>query len=474
LKAKRTILFFLLLSALIPTPLVRADPGWLTGWTYRKSHTITGSTEEARTDYQIGIIIYYGDGVDGTEVIPPVTFGKVYMDSKCQGDFDDIRFTNSSGSDLLDYWNETISYENYGIFWVEVDSIPKSPSTVDIYIYYGNDEANTISNGDNTFPFFDDFLGTSLDTDKWQGDTGFASVSGSILTLIGVDPAGWKQLYCKADFYETPPMAIRQKTKFKGVTANKGSTIGARHQTTQDMVQVLYFSASNKIRVISAGTTTTRDSNADAVENIYDILWVSSTLADFYKAGAQMTNSPLVTNVPTVSIPIMFESTGGISYGIECDWVLWREYVDPEPTHTAWGEEQESPTPYLPTNLFGAGFNDSSPYASLYWKSNLTNVDFFEIQNSTDKISWDHLGTNTTTEYHDFEVVNGTERYYRVRACHFEHDQWFNSSFTDINFEKVYFFMPIGNGLVPSLFPGLAFGIALFIIAAAYYYYQRR
>jgi len=54
-------------------------------------------------------------------------------------------------------------------------------------------------------------------------------------------------------------------------------------------------------------------------------------------------------------------------------------------------------------------------------------------------VSWEYLGSNTTGEYHDFLVVNGTERYYRVRACNFTGSVWDNSTWSDINFEKVYF-----------------------------------
>ena len=123
----------------------------------------------------------------------------------------------------------------------------------------------------------------------------------------------------------------------------------------------------------------------------------------------------------------------------------------------------------FPTNLFGGGFNSSSPYVDLYWKSNLTTISFFEVQNSTDKISWDYLGQSTTRNYKDYQVVNGLERYYRVRACNYTGSVWDNSTFTDINFEKVYF-VSEGDGL----FPGLAIGISLIIIATIYFLETRR
>ncbi|MEM0476126.1 MAG: DUF2341 domain-containing protein, partial [Candidatus Aenigmatarchaeota archaeon] len=60
--------------------------------------------------------------------------------------------------------------------WVKVPSIPAN-SNKTIYLYYGNPSATSMSNGDNTFIFFDDFrTATSINTNKWivsrySGDT---------------------------------------------------------------------------------------------------------------------------------------------------------------------------------------------------------------------------------------------------------------------------------------------------------------
>jgi hypothetical protein len=62
-------------------------------WTYKKSHSIVGSTAGALTNYQMKFIVHYGSGTDSGE--------DVYCDSQCRTDFDDIRFTDSNGN-LLD------------------------------------------------------------------------------------------------------------------------------------------------------------------------------------------------------------------------------------------------------------------------------------------------------------------------------------------------------------------------------------
>ena len=125
--------------------------------------------------------------------------------------------------------------------------------------------------------------------------------------------------------------------------------------------------------------------------------------------------------------------------------------------------------PSDPVLLFGAGFNFSAPYVELQWTHDLVDVDFFEVQNSSDKISWDYLGQSETAAYIDLEVLNGTERYYRVKACKQLGETWFNSSYTDVNFETVYFISDTeGDGeeiIVESDAPWIAIAIILSIIA---------
>jgi len=132
------------------------------------------------------------------------------------------------------------------------------------------------------------------------------------------------------------------------------------------------------------------------------------------------------------------------------DYILIMNFTANEPTHIDWGSSE---TPLeTPAKLFGAGFNGSNPVVHLYWKTNLTDITLFEVQNSTDKVSWDYLGFNTIAEYHDFQVVNGIERYYRVRACNLTGALWLNSTWTDIDFETVYFIGAVGDGVnIPAI-----------------------
>ncbi len=101
--------------------------------------------------------------------------------------------------------------------------------------------------------------------------------------------------------------------------------------------------------------------------------------------------------------------------------------------------------PSDPDLLFGAGFNASSPFVELHWNHSLIDVQFFEIHNSSDGLSWAYLGQSNTANYTDTQVNNGTERFYRVRAVNQTGGTWYNSSWSAVNFETVYFIPDTGN-----------------------------
>ncbi|RDE12690.1 MAG: hypothetical protein C4K49_09815 [Candidatus Thorarchaeota archaeon] len=130
---------------------------WLFGWSFRKSHTIEGSTG-AGPDYQIRIVAHYGSGNDSG--------ADVYLDHKSQADFDDIRFTDEDGLTLLQYWMEEAAVSDQAVFWVRIGD--NLNFTVHIYVYYGNYVCSSISNGFATLIFFEDFESGVLSPARWE------------------------------------------------------------------------------------------------------------------------------------------------------------------------------------------------------------------------------------------------------------------------------------------------------------------
>jgi len=121
---------------------------WLTGWTYRKSITLARASGVV-TNYQMKLLIGESSGATGEDVD---------CGGHCLSTFNDLRFTTSDGTTLLDYWIESISGttpNQLATVWIEFNSIGTSDTT--FYMYYGNASAEAYSNGVNTFILFDDF-----------------------------------------------------------------------------------------------------------------------------------------------------------------------------------------------------------------------------------------------------------------------------------------------------------------------------
>jgi len=119
---------------------------WNSSFQYRKPITISNSGS-ALTDYQVQLNVTFVSG-------------------KMNSDFSDLRFANTTGTELS-YWIEKYIASTNATVWIKVSNIPTGSST--IYMYYGNTSAtyNNTLGGNSTFYFFDDFSGSSLDSNKW-------------------------------------------------------------------------------------------------------------------------------------------------------------------------------------------------------------------------------------------------------------------------------------------------------------------
>jgi len=303
------------------------------GWLYRKAHNITGSTEGDQTYYQMKIIVHYGNGADSGE--------NVYLNSHSQTDFDDIRFTwynSSSGNEVeCDYWLEEKHDQDKATFWVEIPEINNVTNNT-IYIYYGNSTVSTTSNGDNTFLFFDHFLGTSIDTNKWEGSTARASVSGSICTLSGEAPES--DLIGKTK--GPPPRVMRCLGQIQ--SGSVWSALGMRESPSGDaMIQIL--NAAQHGKLIKQSTENTAGTTTETITSfttdsfvIFEIFWTAGQ-CNYFEEGTELSGSPLSTNVPADNLGAELYA-GYSGQWVKCDWILIRKYVSPEPSQGDWGSEE--------------------------------------------------------------------------------------------------------------------------------------
>lgn len=148
---KKTILIFC--SLFILTLLGFSQNPCLPTWGYRVPVIIDNSTNpNPLVDYQLKLEL-------NTDSL--VQLGQMKADGG------DLRITNAAGV-LLPFWvvNNTINTTKTEL-WVNVDNIPPM-STIDVYLFYGRQDALSVADGDATFLHYDNFDGTALDFGKWS------------------------------------------------------------------------------------------------------------------------------------------------------------------------------------------------------------------------------------------------------------------------------------------------------------------
>lgn len=100
----------------------------------------------------------------------------VPFDADMQADFDDLRFTDSSGTTSIDYWIESVTASTDATVWVEVPELSAGGTTT-LYMYYDNSSALDGGVGTTTFALFDDFELTAIG--DYSGDTSLFEIDAS-------------------------------------------------------------------------------------------------------------------------------------------------------------------------------------------------------------------------------------------------------------------------------------------------------
>jgi hypothetical protein len=126
----------------------------------------------------------------------------VYLNNSCREDFGDVRFTEGDGETSLDYWIQNYSSGVNATVWVEFRGIQDFSTS--FYVFYGNPNAESASNGEDTFVIFND--GSSMDGwskfevppyyFNWQV---ISSDVGKVIRCTSVTTGGWSNLYWSAE-----------------------------------------------------------------------------------------------------------------------------------------------------------------------------------------------------------------------------------------------------------------------------------
>ncbi len=308
----------LLIAVMAPAT---ADPSWLAGWSYREPVNILSSS--VLTDYQVNVTVD--------------TAGLIF-DNKMQLDGDDIRFTDSDGTTLLNYWIESGIDSASTKIWVNVSSVSTTGTT--IYMYYGNLSASSVSNGAATFEFFDDFDNTN----NWEKQKFYsfgadhvsflASNSNLSITSTGGNRAGATT--------KDAQLSQGQKFEAKMVTrSGSAQTIQLLYQSYGNAYENIPY-ASNVYEVWigqnHAGTQLYGPGTADDVSSHPYIEYMTT---DYVHSGTrekgEVYSESSAWDNNNFKLAFYTYSTGTI----EIDWVFVRKYVSPEPGATMGSEEEE-------------------------------------------------------------------------------------------------------------------------------------
>ncbi len=284
-------------------------------WSKRKPITITNSSS-VLTNYQVKVVVAY--------------------DSDMQADFDDIRFTSSDGTTELSYWLESKTDSSTATFWVKAPSLTNGSTT--IYMYYGNASAASASSGSNTFDFFDDFNGSSIDRLKWTVDnsTGFSVANG---LLNGTNTTG--RIRSSQTFGTGVVLEVKEKTT---TLAPNGHIAGGFWISVADGVSWLEHPTNRYYR--NDNTWVSSGGTAIGVYHRFIFKTISSTQVSvgsyIYDTGADYWVPGVINNaVSSESIMIGKRADNAYNnqtYDASWDWVFVRKYTATEPT-TTFGSE---------------------------------------------------------------------------------------------------------------------------------------
>jgi hypothetical protein len=286
--------------------------GYLAGWSDRRGLVIK-STSSSITNYQMKLFVGESSLVGGANVS---------CAGLCTSDFRDLRFTSADGTTLLDYWIESVTGttpNQLATIWVEFDFIDVVNTT--FYMYYGNPTATAVSNGSNTFIFFDDF--DSFDSNVWTKDESGGTVTYSN-SVVSLDRTNGTVKIATKNSYGTKPFIIEAKYQRPSVYRNRmynGTTAGGSAPSFDygDFDSGIYWNGW-RASVINNNTW-------------YIVQWVDTNTS--YDWNILSSSYSILSTNTTAAISgtgfISFMGTESGNSDLKFDWVRVRKAVSSEP-----------------------------------------------------------------------------------------------------------------------------------------------
>lgn len=293
------------------------------------THIFNGSVDEVRI---------YNRALSAEEI------GQLYGEGKARLDLNDLRFTAADGKTQLSYW-----LENDSKAWVKVPTLSASADT-NIYYYFGNPVAASVSNGDNTFKFFEDF---ESDLSKWIQT---ATSSTSILQITASKAYGGThsvEVYQTIDNGDTiiqKALASSSAGILEWKFYDNPSVDGGHGIGTSNFIAGLDGSSYYSSRINSnpwVESTVLRTTGWHSFKMIF-----SGTDTKVYVDNNLIQTTSSITSCPDIVVKNIW---GGSGQGLYQDNFVFREYVSSEPTIAVSIQEEKRPTDAGTSGVSGGG-----------------------------------------------------------------------------------------------------------------------
>lgn len=247
-------------------------------WNYQIPITYDNTGGGAKTNYDVLVVV---------DTQTPINAGKM------QSDCDDLRFTDTDGTTLVNYWIESGCNTSSTQIWVRIPTIAASTSET-YYMYYGNPAA-------------------AAGTQSWAG---YAIVPFDLDSA----PAGWSSA---TDYNGTTANTRR----FPQAAASYGATGGSstHSHTTSTSTATTGINASgtyagtgtafNMVNYHSHSLTANNTLDGTSLPDFYDLTFATYTDIANQMPATYPASSVLAFNVDSGSLPAGWSSFGNLNTG---------------------------------------------------------------------------------------------------------------------------------------------------------------
>jgi len=420
---------------------------------------VGGGPDGTRYKREVVINNTGGNNLYNYQVSFTLDTASLISNGKMRSDCGDIRILDNDNSTALDFWLEGPCNNSSSRIWVKVPTLPAS-SQKNIYLYYGNLTASSVSDGEKTFDFFDDFVGNSLNTNKWVAYSSDYFVSGGYIRIN----VGGIELVSPLSFNLQDGYLAETRFRYESTESQYGGTIPSIGSSSYTA-----FGNSNSDAAVlylrnAGGTTTVYYWIANGSSGSYNVAdtvgtsWSPSTgswyiggisvlggRVDLWRdriIGNTISNITWYKNMRYVKLGSLQRNSTYNIHDISYDWIIVRKYSSPEPSVNVgsesgaiyssgyWESSSDSNVIDLVWNGgWGDGSSNSTAFSATVANLASTNYITFYMRaasslSALSSSSWIELGvansgTNfvkTKSELDALGLPTGTARYIQVKA----------------------------------------------------------